>query len=144
MTIIFDRLNDDLIVRDLNGSMFKEVLLNFIDDFRNDYRIRFIKCIAVDKSFYIEVEYVNQGNIFFASTTGYINEDLDVYYFLLDIVSKTGINTKNTIFRICRDKEVYVYAANNLSLVKCLNSLDADSEGFYYFFNEKNYQHLFD
>lgn len=142
MTIIFDKFNDDLIVRELHSTVFREVLLNFIEDFCNDYRVRFIKCTAIDKVFYIEVEYFNQGQIFFANTKGYGTEILDVCYFLLDIVRKTGINTKNTIYRVCANKEVYVYAADNLSLVKCLNSLDVDSEGFYYFFDEKNYRHL--
>lgn len=145
MTVIFDKLNEDLIIRNCSGSFNEKLLIDFFKSYCTDYRVRYLKCISINKGkgLAIEVEYVRNDTILFAKVSGFACKTSTLLYYLLELVKKTGINSSNTIYRVNMDKEVYVYASDGIDPLKCLNLLHADSDGFYYFLDEKTYQNLY-
>ena len=143
MVLIYDKLNDNVIIRKDDDNFNDKLLISFVKSYSKDYRVRFLKCVNTQRELSIEVEYVRGDNILFAKVSGFACDTTTTLYYLLDIVKKTGINSENTIYRVNMNKEVYVYASNGIDPLKCLNLLYADSDGFFYFIDEKTYQNLY-
>ena len=143
MIVIFDKLNEDLIIRNCSDSFNEKLLIDFFKSYCKNYKVRYLKCINNGKGLVIEVEYIRNATILFAKVSGFACETRTLLYYLLELVKKTGINSANTIYRVTTDKEVYVYASDGISPLKCLNLLYADSDGFFYFVDEKTYQNLY-
>lgn len=143
MVLIYDKSNDNVIIRKDDDNFNDKILISFVKSYCKDYRVRFLKCVNTQRGLSIEVEYVRGDSILFAKVSGFVCDTTTLLYYLLDIVKKTGINSENTIYRVNMNKEVYVYASNGIDPLKCLNLLYADSDGYFYFIDEKTYQNLY-